>query len=166
MNSFSSLGAIWLAVALAMPDCFAADRTPTESGPAPKAAAAGQIADWIQQLNSPRFTERTEATRHLEEAGKSAFPALAEAVLGDNREATLRAIEILRKHSQEGDEATKSAAKEALQKIADSDHASAGAEPRPPSPLHRHPPQFPTSGSARSSPICQPANSKSSFRSS
>jgi hypothetical protein len=125
MKPLSSPWTFVFAVFLAMPNCLAADRTPTESNPVPKAAPAGQIADWIRQLNSPRFAERTEASRRLEEAGKSAFPALVKAALGDSREATLRAIEILRKHAQEGDESTKTAAKEALQKIAGSDHASA-----------------------------------------
>ncbi len=112
-------------VLLAMPHGYAGDGTPTEPNPAAKSAAARQIADWIRQLDAPQFAQRTEASRQLEMAGKDAFPALVEVALGDSREAALRAIEILRKHAQQGDDSTKTAAKESLQKIASSDHAYA-----------------------------------------
>lgn len=88
-------------------------------------AAAGRFARWIEQLDSDRFAERNEASRRLEEAGKDAVPALIQAALGTSREATLRAIEILRKHSREGDAASEKTAQEALQKLAASDHAVA-----------------------------------------
>ncbi len=125
MYRFSSLWTLWFAALGAAPLCLATDRDATKSHPTAPAASAEQIAGWIRQLDSPRFAERTEATRQLEEAGKAAFPALAEAALGESREVTLRAIEILRKHGLEGDELTKTAAKDSLQKIADSEHASA-----------------------------------------
>lgn len=125
MHRFSSLWTLWFAALGAAPLCLATDRDATKSRPTASTASAEQMAGWIRQLDSPRFAERTEATRQLEEAGKAAFPALAEAALGDSREVTLRAIEILRKHSLEGDELTKTAAKECLQKIAASEHASA-----------------------------------------
>lgn len=124
MRRFSSLWALWFAAFGAAQVCLAVACGAAESRSAPRNASAEQIAGWIRQLDAPRFAERTEATRQLEEAGKVAFPALAEAALGESREVTLRAIEILRKHSQEGDELTKTAARECLQKIADSGHAS------------------------------------------
>ncbi|NLF72246.1 MAG: hypothetical protein GX575_24695 [Candidatus Anammoximicrobium sp.] len=143
MNPFSIQWTFPLAAVLALPNCFAAAPTPAESVPNAPAASAEQIAGWIRQLDSPRFAERTEATRRLEEAGKDAFPALIEAAVGDSREATLRAIEILRKHSQEGDESLP-AAKEALQKIAASEHPSAARRAKealaPPAPS---PPKVP-----------------------
>ncbi|MBC8870865.1 MAG: hypothetical protein H8E44_15685 [Planctomycetes bacterium] len=88
-------------------------------------ADEGAIAKWIKQLDSNRFAERNEASKNLETAGKIAFPALGEAALGDSREVTLRAIDIFRKHFNEGNEATKEAAKQALEKLAKSDHQSA-----------------------------------------
>jgi hypothetical protein len=87
--------------------------------------AAAQIAEWIQQLKSDRFTERSEASKRLEAAGKQAFPALAEAATGENREVSLRAVEVLRKQLEQGDGATKEAARTTLQKIADSNHETA-----------------------------------------
>lgn len=126
MSRLSSLLPLLLAGVLAAPECLAADEVAAEGGTknGTKTASAEQVAGWIRQLDSSRFAERTEATRQLEEAGKVAFPALAEAAQGDSREVTLRAIEILKKHLQEGDEATKTAAQESLQKIAGSDHLS------------------------------------------
>ncbi len=107
------------------PDCGFADGPPTAQDLAGETATAGRFAQWIQQLDSDRFADRSEASRRLDEAGTEAIPALVEAALGTSREATLRALEILRKHSQEGDEASKKAARDALQKIAASDHAAA-----------------------------------------
>lgn len=122
----STVLTLLLAASFADADCCASEQVATEGGTKAgnKTASAEQVSGWIRQLDSPRFAERTEATRQLEEAGQVAFPALAEAALGDSREVTLRAIEILKKHLQEGDEATKAAAKECLQKIASSDHLS------------------------------------------
>ncbi len=103
---------------------WAADRTAEENA-ATASPESAPIAEWIKQLNSDRFTERTEASKRLEAAGKTAFPALAEAATGENREVSLRAIEVLRKHFEQGNQATKDAAKQSLQKIADSQHESA-----------------------------------------
>lgn len=86
---------------------------------------SAQVAEWIKQLSSDRFTERTEASKRLLAAGRAAFPALAEAATGENREVSLRAIEVLRKQFEQGDQATKDAAQQTLQRIADSNHESA-----------------------------------------
>jgi hypothetical protein len=118
-------GSLLISATYGAPDCGFADTPPSAPNLASETAGAGRFAQWIQQLDSDRFADRNEASRRLDEAGKEAVPALVEAALGTSREATLRAIEILRKHSQEGDEASKKAAREALQKIAASDHASA-----------------------------------------
>lgn len=123
-----------------------ADDPVPEQKPNAEAADSGRFAPWIQQLDSDRFADRNEASRRLEEAGRAAFPALAEAALGASREATLRALEILRKHSQEGNEASKKAAWEALERIAASDHAAARWAKEaltPPKPAERAPPLVP-----------------------
>lgn len=142
MHPFFRPWVLSFAVLLAMPHGYAADGARTEPNPAPEAAPPRQIADWIRQLDSPQFAQRTEASRQLETAGRDAFPALAEVASGDSREAALRAIEILRKHAQQGDDSTKTAARESLQKIADSGHASAAhrakdalSPPKPTSPV-------------------------------
>ena len=107
---------------------------------------AEEIAGWIGQLDSNRFAERKGASQKLEAAGQAAIPALATAAVGDSREVTLRALDILRKHLQEGDEFTKAAATEALQQIAAGDHASAARRakdilnpPKPPAQLQPMP---------------------------
>jgi len=85
----------------------------------------GDFSEWLRKLDSDRFAERNEASRCLEQAGKQAFPTLIEAATGTSREATLRAIEILRKHSRKGDETGRNAARQALEKIAASGHPAA-----------------------------------------
>ncbi len=108
-----------------------------ENTPSQDPAQIVSVAKWIKQLDSDRFAERNEASRNLEAVGKAACPALAEAALGQSREVTLRAIAILRKHLK-GDKAMKEAAKEALKRVAESDHESAARrakevlDPKPP----------------------------------
>jgi hypothetical protein len=119
---------IWLAllsVVFSVPSFSRADMDRTDSGALRESKSSEEIATWIQQLDSNRFSERNDASRKLEAAGASALPALADAALGDSREVTLRSLDILRKHFQQGDDAIKTAAKAALEKIAASDHASA-----------------------------------------
>lgn len=112
--------------------------TALEDSPTQAPVDEATIAKWIKQLDSNRFAERNEASNRLEAAGKAALPALSKAALGDSREATLRAIDILRKHFNDGDDATKEAAKQVLEKLAQSDHQSAARRakdvlnPKPP----------------------------------
>ncbi|MCH5374347.1 MAG: hypothetical protein JJ992_10235, partial [Planctomycetes bacterium] len=115
-----------------------------DAGPA--SAKAEEIASWIRQLDSNRFAERKGASQKLEAAGQAAIPALASAAVGDSREVTLRALDILRKHFQVGDESTKAAASDALKEIAAGDHASAARRakdilnpPKPPAQLQPMP---------------------------
>jgi hypothetical protein len=102
-----------------------ADAERPESGASGDSQQSAEIAGWIEQLDSNRFADRNNASRKLESAGIEALAPLADAATGDSREVTLRALDILRKHFQQGDEAIKTAAKAALEKIAASDHASA-----------------------------------------
>jgi hypothetical protein len=105
----SSIGFIGLQVR-------AADEPPTSA-----AAESIEISRWIEQLDADQFAQRSEANKRLEEAGKQACPQLADTAIGGSREARLRAIEILRKHIEDGDEDTQAAAKQALERIAQSD---------------------------------------------
>jgi hypothetical protein len=147
MPRFATVWSLLIAAVYGATDCGFADTQPSAPNLTAKTAAAGRFAEWIQQLDSDRFADRNEASRRLDEAGKDAVPALVEAALGTSREATLRAIEILRKHSQEGDETSKKAAREALQKIAASDHAAAARRAKdvldPPKPVETAPPPVP-----------------------
>jgi len=112
--------------------------TALEDSPTQASVDEATIAKRIKQLDSNRFAERNEASSSLEAAGKAALPALSKAALGDSREVTLRAIDILRKHFNDGDDATKEAAKQVLEKLAQSDHQSAARRakdvlnPKPP----------------------------------
>ncbi len=102
-----------------------ADADRLDNGASGDSNVSSEITAWIQQLDSNQFAERNDASRKLEAAGTAALPALADAAVGDSREVTLRALDVLRKHFQQGDDATKTAAKVALEKIAGSKHVSA-----------------------------------------
>ncbi len=79
----------------------------------------------VKQLNAEKFADRQAATRQLSEMGKAALPALIQAAKNEDREISTRAIEILRKHFQSGDDDLKAAAKHALESLANGDHAAA-----------------------------------------
>jgi hypothetical protein len=101
------------------PKAAAADNQPAAE------STADDVAELIKQLDDNRFSQRQAASRKLFAAGKSAIPALAEAAAGNSREVTTRAIDVLKSHLQNGDEASIAAAKEALDKIAQSDNPTA-----------------------------------------
>jgi hypothetical protein len=102
-----------------------------ESKPA-IATAVGELpldpARWIQQLESAEFSERQEASRKLAEAGRGAFEALESAATEGSREVVSRAIEILRRHHEGGEGATRAAATAALSRLKESGHASAAKQ--------------------------------------
>ena len=97
---------------------------------AAKAPPAGEIAEWIRQLDSDAFSEREAASEKLSAAGKAAAAALAEAAASDSLEVSTRAMKILRKLFDSPQPETKAAAKEALEKVAKSDHGSASRRAR------------------------------------
>ena len=95
--------------------------------PAAKPAADSESADiagLIEQLQRPEFAEREEATRRLSEEGKAAFPQLEKAAAGSSREASARALEVIKGHFQRGDNETKNAAKETLERLAQNSNVS------------------------------------------
>lgn len=93
---------------------------------ASSAPSSETIDQLIKQLDSDRFAERREANQKLQAAGDAAIKPLAEAAIGDSREVTNSALEILRKHFEKGAATSKEAAKAALEKIAASNHSAAG----------------------------------------
>jgi len=97
-----------------------------EKNPAAAAKPSAQaIGAWIKQLDADEFSVREEASRRLAGAGCTAIPPLRQAALEGSLETTVRAIEILCKLLEREEDATKTAAKEALETIADSDRPSA-----------------------------------------
>lgn len=115
MKAMQLIG-VALAVLSSVP-LWAADDSPLET-----LRADSEIAKSIEQLDSSLFAERNQASRKLEDAGKSAIGPLTDAALGGSREVTLRSLDILKKHFNSSDEQLKAAAREALQTIADSKH--------------------------------------------
>ncbi|NQU24589.1 MAG: hypothetical protein HQ567_25180 [Candidatus Nealsonbacteria bacterium] len=86
--------------------------------------SADQIGQWIKQLDADEFSAREAAAVKLAEAGKSAIDGLAEAAVGESLEPATRSMQILRKLYGSDDEPTKTAAKEALKKIAKAGHST------------------------------------------
>lgn len=114
----------------------------TESG-ATKAVAAEDIDKLMEQLDANRFSERQAAQQKLQEAGKAAVPALEKGTQHVSREVAVRSWEVLKNHFQGSDDANKTAAKEALERLAKNNDAAlakrAGEILAPPKPQ----PQFP-----------------------
>ncbi len=105
----------------------------------PAAEAATEISRLIPQLDDAEFSQRQAASQELMEAGKAVFPELEKAALEGSREASGRAIDILRTHFSRGDDATKQAAQAALERLAKSGNAGAaqraGDVLNPPKPV-------------------------------
>jgi hypothetical protein len=101
-------------------------------------AAAADFSRLIPQLDDSEFSRRQAASQDLMEAGKAVFPELEKAALEGSREASGRAIDILRAHYTRGDDETKQAAQAALERLAKSSNAGAaqraGAVLNPPKP--------------------------------
>lgn len=93
--------------------------------PAEAKPAGTDFGELVNQLDADKFADRQAASHKLAEGGKAAIGALAEAAQGPSREASTRAVEILKNHFQKGDEATKAVAKEALEKISKGTNSAA-----------------------------------------
>ncbi len=75
---------------------------------------------WIEQLGSDRFTERELATRRLVEVGRPAIPDVVDAVGHRDPEIRTRSVVVLQQLAQFPDQATRLAARRALEKLASS----------------------------------------------
>jgi hypothetical protein len=89
-----------------------------------KGPSADEIAKLVEQLDAERFSERQAASEKLAEIGKPAIAPLAKAAVGDSLEVTTRAIALLGKFLDSSDQATKDAAKTALEGLAKSDKSA------------------------------------------
>jgi hypothetical protein len=76
-------------------------------------------------LDSPDFAVRRSASRKLTEAGKAAIAPLTAAAQSPQRETMIRSLEVLKAFLDSKDESTKSAAREALETIAEGGNAIA-----------------------------------------
>lgn len=103
-------------------------------------ASNEKIDQLIRDLDANRFSQRQDASRKLKALGQPAIEQLIEAVLGESREASSRAFEILKEHFQQGEGKLREAAEGALKKLAESDKAPVARnakevlEPEPPQP--------------------------------
>ena len=79
---------------------------------------AEQIAKWTAQLEADDYAVREKATEELTEAGKAAIPVLEKALTAGGPETGVRVLSILGKHYKSDDEGTRTAATEALTRIA------------------------------------------------
>jgi hypothetical protein len=91
----------------------------------PGAQAATDQSRLIPQLDNVEFSERQAASQELLEAGKAVFPQLEKAAQEGSREASGRALDILKTHYARGDDETKQAAQAALERLAKSHNAGA-----------------------------------------
>jgi hypothetical protein len=92
--------------------------------------AAADVDELIEQLDSPEFSERQEASRRLSELGPEAFPTLERTVASGSREASLRALDLLKQQFQHGDLPAKDSAREALSRLADSSNVTTAQRAR------------------------------------
>ncbi len=96
-----------------------------EAPSAPADTPAGDIAEWIQDLDADRFSDRQAASDKLAAAGERAIGALVEAAKTGSPETAARAVNILAEHLKQADPSTKAAAKAALEQLAESNNAVA-----------------------------------------
>lgn len=99
--------------------CAAATAFAQDAAP----AAEKSPEELIQQLDSEEYSERQDAGRRLAEMGKRALPALEKGAVHDSREVAQRSLDLLKKLHESSEQDTKSAAAEALQRLAKSDNA-------------------------------------------
>jgi len=96
---------------------FAAEGTPTPVENVPS-IALDPIATIVQQLDHDTFTERQTASRILTEAGSAALPHLESIAANGSREASGRALDIVKQHFQNGDAELKNNARAVLTRLA------------------------------------------------
>jgi hypothetical protein len=93
-------------------------------------ATNDEIARLIEQLDEPAFTDRQEASRKLSELGEVALPQLEKAAAKGSREATGRAMDLLKRQFHEGSDTGRQAAREALDRLSQSKFASTSQRAR------------------------------------
>src|SRR5256885_10493895 len=83
-----------------------------------------QIAALIDQLDAPSYGDRQAASQQLEDLGAKATAHLELAVKSSSREVSGRALDILRRHFEQGGDDARQAARAVLTRLAESNSAS------------------------------------------
>jgi hypothetical protein len=117
MTRFGCALAAWLCLTSLT---VAADAPAAAEKPADDAQAA-KIAKWVSDLRNEQYATRKQAADALVDAGAAAAEPVARAAYSDDREPPRRYVGILREMLHSGDEPTETAAKAALEKLAQSD---------------------------------------------
>jgi hypothetical protein len=123
-QSLALLTAVLVIGLLVGPIAAAAEEGATPVAPPAGAAPesvdpSSQVKEWIDQLGSDQFAQREAASRSLAEAGLPALKALTGAIHGDDLEVASRAIEIVRRFLEGGDEALAVEAEKLFEAIAE-----------------------------------------------
>ena len=77
----------------------------------------GQLAQWLNDLQSDEFQARQQATESLERAGRAAVDALQSLAEGNNIEAAIRSLTVLDRIAESDDKAAADAAQKALETL-------------------------------------------------
>jgi len=93
-------------------------------------ATAADFPALLEQLDSPVYVERQAASQQLAEAGAEAVPALEQAIARGSREASSRALDLVKRQLYEGSDDSKAAARQSLQRLSESHHPSTAQRAR------------------------------------
>jgi len=93
-------------------------------------AVTDQIAALIDRLDARSFGERQVASQQLEDLGAAAAAHLELAIKSGSREASARALDILRRHFEQGSDDARQSARTVLVRLADSNSASLAQKAR------------------------------------
>lgn len=96
------------------------------AGFAAAAPPPAEVVAWIEQLGSPQYAQREAAAKHLATAGRSALPALGDAIAAGDLEVASRGVEIVRGMMMAEDEELATAAERLLGQVATSDASAVG----------------------------------------
>jgi hypothetical protein len=131
LGSWASVGCWALGALVALAPSFAAqparaaDAATAEIGASP--LGTPDLQPLIDQLEAAEFAERQAASQKLAEAGPAAIPELQRAAESKSRETSDRALEILKRHFERGDNDAQAAARAALERLAASGQNAATA---------------------------------------
>jgi len=95
-----------------------ADKAKKAPAPAATKATPAQIAQWVKDMDADEFATREQAVTNLTGAGKAAITPVAAAAKGKSLEVSTRSVSVLKKLLASKDEATKAAARTALEELA------------------------------------------------
>lgn len=105
------------------------DTSPSANPASPSAPAAtpanDDIPTLIKELDADGYAQRQAASLKLNALGEKAIPALIETAKGESREASQRAVEVLKNHLDSKDEGLQKSARKALEDLSTGDNSRA-----------------------------------------